>query len=363
MDLLQEITDRVMNDPIAAKTFFGLTAKPNATWLKKVEPGVSAAQCLWDDTHKTTTEPGPIAAPTPDLKESDFSLENTADAQPQEAPRQRSGVSELIGKLRAKVRVPDDATPEQVLAAVLGAQWARKATMLTPLALPVLPWVHFAHMAQLRTQPWLGYFQETDTIIQRARNRCAQHFLESEAEWSWWVDGDIVPPWGDPGFFYNVKRLGVSTNRISPDFLKVRALDRLLSHGKTIVGAVYQQRRVAGKICSPIDLRPDGVGDKDHVQSLRKYGPKDKLIEVEWAATGCLLVHRTVYTDIMKRFPERAPKAEGEPWDFFGHDVSRMGEDAAFGLMAKQAGHQSYLDLGLWVAHVGNFAYMPELLT
>lgn len=386
-NILQDITDRVQSDALAAQRFFRLKSRPTAVWLRKLEAGVDAAQIVVNHTLATLPEGfavrnlteaerakhaeegvGPIQEPAivrtetkPDGKEAEFELE-TPDAPPPTQPKPGGNLNELIGKLRGRVRVDADAGNEAVIAAVLQGAWARKAMMLTPLALPVLPWVHFAHMAHLRVQPWLGYYQETDTLIQRARNRCADAFLRSEAEWSWWVDGDIVPPWGDPAFFYDLKKLGIRQNRIAPEFLKVRALERLMGHGKTIVGAVYQQRRVAGAICSPLDLRPGGPDSKTEIKRLREHGPKDKLLEVEWAATGCLLVHRSVYEDIKRKFPDRAPKNEGEPWDFFGHDVSRMGEDAAFGLMAKQAGHQSYLDAGLWVAHVGNFAYMPEQL-
>lgn len=369
-NLLQDITDRVMGDAIAAKAFFGLSVKPNATWLKKIEPGVNASQKLVDELLKADPNPPTAAGPSgpPTGNDADFNLE-PADAPtppplpPKPAPAPMPDIAEMIAKLRGRLRVPPDADAQTVLAAVLQGGWNRRAMMLTPLALPILPWVHFSHLAQIRTQPWLGYFQETDTVIQKARNLCAHHFLASEAEWSWWVDGDIVPSWGDVAFFYDLKRLGIPQSRISQDFLKTRTLERLLSHGKTVVGAVYQQRRVKGAICSPADLRPNPtVDEKDAILALRQKGPRDKLLAVDWCATGCLLVHRSVYDDIKRKRPDLAPPNEGGMWNFFGHEVGRGGEDAAFGALAKEAGHQSYLDMGAWVAHVGNFAFMPEAI-
>lgn len=370
-NLLQDITDRVMGDAIAAKEFFRLTAKPNATWLKKIEPGVNASQRLVDELLKAQPAPdvgvaGSSGPPSGD--DADFNLEPAdapvAVAPPAPvAPPPMPELDEMIAKLKTRLRVPADADARVVLSAVLQGGWNRKAMMLTPLALPVLPWVHFAHLAQIRTQPWLGYFQETDTVIQKARNLCAHNFLASEAEWSWWVDGDIVPSWGDVAFFYDLKKLGIPQSRISQDFLKTKTLERLLSHGKTVVGAVYQQRRVKGAVCAPADLRPNPTPEeKDAVLALRQKGPRDKLLAADWCATGCLLVHRSVYDDIKRKRPDLAPPNEGGVWNFFGHEVGRGGEDAAFGALAKEAGHQSYLDLGAWVAHVGNYAFMPEAI-
>ena len=71
-------------------------------------------------------------------------------------------------------------------------------------------------------------------------------------------------------------------------------------------------------------------------------------------------MHRQVYEDIKRSRPDLAPSVPEAPWNFFGHEVGKGGEDAAFGALAKAAGHQSYLDLGCWVAHLGNYAFMPE---
>jgi hypothetical protein len=308
----------------------------------------------------------PAAEEKFDPNAADFGLEPESGTPKAKAPAPAPeipppDVEAILEQLRPKLRLNGSSDTRAILEAVLGGKWHRKTMMLTPLATQILPWVHFAHMAQLRTQPWLGYHQETDTLIQKARNKCAQAFLASEAEWSWWVDGDIVPSWGDPAFFYDVNRLGVPQNRISADFLQKKTLDRLLQHGKSIVGGVYQQRRKLGLICSPADMRPHPrMDEKEAVVSMRQRGPKDKLLEVDWCATGCLLVHRQVYLDIMKKRPDLAPENPNAPWNLFGHEVGRGGEDAAFGTIAKEAGHQSYLDLGAWVAHVGNYAYMPE---
>lgn len=363
MNLLQDINDRVAMDPDAAKQFFDLKKKPDAGWLKKIEPGVDAAQRVLDAMPKPQDATPGAGGQQQSGNVEDFGLgaePRASDPAPDPAPPANESA---LAALRGRLRVAIDAGVDTCINAVLAGAWSRRVMMLTPLNQPVNPWVHFAHMAQLRTQPWVGYYQETDTIIQVARNKCAHAFLASEAEWSFWVDGDIVPSAGDPSLFYDIRRLGVEQRRIPVDFLKTKTLERLLKHGKTIVGAVYQQRRKRGLICSPADLRPNPtIDEKDAIAALRANGPRDHLLQVDWCATGCLLVHRSVYEDIKKQRPDLAPRQEGAPWNFFGHEVGLGGEDAAFGVLAKKAGHQSYLDLGTWVAHVGNHAYMPEFI-
>ena len=61
----------------------------------------------------------------------------------------------------------------------------------------------------------------------------------------------------------------------------------------------------------------------------------------------------------MAKHPELAPKMEGEPWDFFGNDVGRQGEDMHFCKLARDVGHRSFLDCGVFAGHVGNYPFMP----
>lgn len=355
---IQTLIERAAED-VDAQNLLGINHDPDDKWFKKIKPGVQAAQRAIDGWWDVEQKLGGLRLPPAPPREAPAPDENTT-ATPEPAPQ--GAVFErpdLVAALRERVRVAPGAGADEVIAAVLEGKWARKAIMLVPLALPILPWVHFAHMAHLRTHPWVGYNQETDTLIQRARNRLAAAFLKSEAEWSFWVDGDIVPPFGNEAFFFDVRMLGIDPQRMPPEYARLDALTRLQSHGKTIVGAVYQQRRVKGKICNQIDLHPQSEDDRRLAQEIRNKGPQDKLAEVKWCATGCLLVHRKVYEDIAAKYPERAPQNAAEPFDYFGHEVGRGGEDAAFCTMAAAAGHKSYLDLAVWAAHVGNISFVP----
>lgn len=337
---LQTLFDTKLENPTKAEKFFGLKKEPDGKWIKDVGAGVEASQKLLNeywvaaefDEGQATPEPHPIA--------------------------DMDALTAQIEHLRARVQVAPDAPAHEIVAAALAGRWTRKAVMLCPTNRDFNSSVHLSHMALIRQQPWLGYHQEQNSILQVARNKCAQAFLASEADISLWVDSDTILPFGNPGFFYDKMRLHANINQLPEQFARYKALDRLMSHGKTIVGGFYQQRGRGGKITSPLDLKPGG-DPKGIIKETRRKA-QDKIVPVEWCATGCLLVHRKVYEDIMTKHPELASPHEGGPFNFFGHEVGNGGEDAYFGKLAAEAGHQSWLDLGCWAGHVGAYCFWPD---
>lgn len=336
---LQALLDKQLENPPKAAEFFGIGKEPDAKWIKAVTPGLEIGQRILDDYWVAT-----------EFDDSTKAAEHpVADME---------ALSLQIEALRGRVRVGADAPAHEIVAAALAGKWTRKAVMLCATNRDFNPSVHWAHMALIRQQPWLGYHQEQNSILQVARNKCAANFLASEAEWSLWVDADTIPPFGNPAFFYDKRVLAANTAQLPEAFARYKALDRLTSHGKSIVGGFYQQRTKGGKITSPLDLRPGGDPD-GHIRKTRQHA-QDKLVPVEWCATGCLLVHRKVYEDIIQRHPGLASKHEGGPFNFFGHEVGNGGEDAYFGKLAAEAGHQSYLDLGCWCGHLGTYCFWPE---
>lgn len=338
---IQKLVDGVA-DREDAETLLG--AKPTKKYLSSLAPGIHAAQVAVD-LHLTSL-PAPDNSAKPE--------ENSDDAVLIPAEKATDGlisredikpIFDLIEELRPRVRVEPGATADDIIKAVLRGTWTRNVMMLVPMAGNIPPAAHFAFMAQMRRQPWLGYHQEKDTLIQCARNRCVKAFLDSEAQWAWFVDADTIPPFGMPGYFY--RELGISDKRIPPDYLKFNALERLLSRKKKFIGGTYIHRRVDGRVVHP-------VSEAVNTRWLNS-GPSNEVIEVPWLATGCALIHRTVFTDIMARYPERTGP---QFYDFFGHDAGKMGEDAAFGQLAGTVGHKAYLDLSVPCAHLGTQAFM-----
>ncbi len=290
-------------------------------------------------------------APSQERGEANFAGSEVLDLARRLAPRLRlkgdqSGIADAQG--------PDIA---EVLQAVLDGKWSRNVVMLLPMYDNPHPHVVYSWMAQIRRQPWLGMHYEYKTIIQRARNLLAKKFLEGEAEWSVWFDHDIVAPFGDAAFFFEPSRLNADPRYIKGEFAGAMAIERMMKAGKTIVGGVYQARLPGGPLIIQPDAVPKDKADKEWANGLRASGPRNELKQVDWVATGCALIHRKVYLDIMERFPERSTE---EYFDFFGHNVGIGGEDIEFCRLAKLCGHQSWLDAGTWCGHIGNAVYWPQ---
>lgn len=233
-----------------------------------------------------------------------------------------------------------------------------------------------------------------DAFIIHSRNVLAQDFLKTGIEWQLCIDDDMVVPWGDAKWYRAFTGFHI------PDrFAGLHTIDRLLSHGKTLVGALYFGRWVGGK---PVYAEAQ---DKAGVEEAKfaARGPHDVCKITRWVGTGCMLIHRSVYLDIEKRFPHLARNPDkGDDGNWFtpdGGDIrgpfrealqilndsgapeGRMakaceileaaerhvakqglgiGEDVSFCLRAADAGHSAHVDLGLMCGHVGSAVY-PQL--
>lgn len=182
-----------------------------------------------------------------------------------------------------------------------------------------------------------------DAMVYHSRNRLAQLFLDTDAKYLLMIDDDIIPCIGRPQWM----RSTVQSARDVPDAaLQRHVLHRLIGSGKTLVGGAYFGRQENGTImCSDRSLYP------------RAKAYEDAVVPVDWVGTGCLLIHRKVFSDIMVKYPELKGANPNDPFDFFHPINSNMGEDVSFCHRAKQAGHQCHVDLGLPVYHVGYKTY------
>lgn len=179
-----------------------------------------------------------------------------------------------------------------------------------------------------------------DSMISRSRNHLARRFLATEASWSIWLDSDMVFPFGNAGAFVTLTGM----RSLPSNLAGIDTVERLISRGKTVVGGCYWDRNGSGKLIA-------GGG------SIMAPIPSDRIWPIGFVGTGCLAVHRQVYLDIATKFPETmSPDSLGNECGFFTpiQTPERMlGEDESFAKRATDAGHPSYLDLGLVCGHVG----------
>jgi hypothetical protein len=193
-----------------------------------------------------------------------------------------------------------------------------------------------------------------DSMIVNSRNKLASRFLDSGEEWSIWLDDDMIPQTGNPQWFRYMTFCdewaeSMGARKIPDENLSVHFIDRLLSHGKKIVGATYFGRQHTGR-----PMFHEGVENPAINRESRNY--PNQLMETQWVGTGCLLIHRSVYLDMQRAYPQLAPTALMPQWDFF-RLIPDKGEDASFCDRAIKIGHQPYVDLGLHCAHVGRASY------
>jgi hypothetical protein len=183
-----------------------------------------------------------------------------------------------------------------------------------------------------------------DSKIEHARNRLAHKFLETDAKWLMMIDDDIIPCIGRPAWF----RYWVQAARSLADLpLQRHVLHRMVGAGKTLVGASYFGRQEGGALMAA-----------DQTLAPRARGYEDKVVEVDWVGTGCILIHRKVFEDIRAKFGDALKiDVPDYDYDYFRPFDSAHGEDVSFCKRAKDAGHQPHLDLGLPVFHVGYKLY------
>lgn len=179
-----------------------------------------------------------------------------------------------------------------------------------------------------------------DSMITRSRNQLAKRFLDTGCTWSVWFDDDMVFPFGHAGIYMTITNM----RHLPQKFLGVHTINRLISHGKTIVGGCYWDRRGGGKLIA-------GGGN------IMKSIPSDSLQPVGFVGTGCLAVHRQVFLDIAAKYPDTMhADSLGNESGFFTNIQTpqrMLGEDESFAVRANEAGHPSYLDLAIVCGHIG----------
>lgn len=269
----------------------------------------------------------------------------------------------------------------------------KKVMIVLPWWKQVSPITAFC-VAQLidrrRTSSMLNF---GDAFIAHSRNSCVDVFLKSPCDWFLTIDDDMVVPFGNAAWFKAHTRF----DDFPEQFLSINALDRLMSHQKSLVGALYFGRHAEG----PPVYNEGGMTPQE--AAFARRAPHDLIKPTKWVGTGCMLIHRSVFEDIEKKFPRlsRGPNGKGGNW-FTSTEASVMeqvdrlhaslqgapldgnsayqamaglqsilaranadnslgyGEDVSFCLRAAASGHQPYVDMGLVCGHLGTFCYGPR---
>jgi hypothetical protein len=225
--------------------------------------------------------------------------------------------------------------------------------LLSPvLERPTLPWTAFLVNSAKKFE--MGYSWQADTMVDRSRNVLADRFLKSGCKWSLWIDGDMGAPIGKADYF----RWLTNSETVNNEVASYDAVERLLGHRKACVGAVYASRRYHGQLVIQPEIHPRSHEDKLLANQIRR-GQGQGLAGVEWIGFGCCLVHREVFLEVQRRFPDLAPQSELDVWDFFRHQ-GLQGEDEGFCQRVRACSIPIWLDTQLVCGHQGSMMFLPE---
>ena len=258
-------------------------------------------------------------------------------------------VAEAPSKQNSKKRAPEVAT------AVPGAEnkaqeWEGRDVFVGfpcyKQTNPVTAWTLVAMALDFGKEKIRFDMEIGDAMIYHARNRLAMKFLDTGANWLLFLDDDMIPPIGRPGFLKEMARL---PDTYPADAMAVHVIHRLVGHKQELVGATYFARHPNGRAINSL------WQDENYLS--RALGFQDTILPCDWVGTGCMLLHRSVFEKIMARFPELKPGAEGMPWNFFQPMTDGRGEDIAFCARARECGVQPFVDCRLHAIHVGYGTY------
>lgn len=196
-------------------------------------------------------------------------------------------------------------------------------------------------LTQLACQGWRHSIHRGDALISRVRSIAVSHWLrETDGDVFLMIDDDIV---------------------FSPeDAEKVVALAR---EKHSIACAAYPVRGATHFACR---LKEPDI----------RFGPDLPPVEIEYAGTGFVAVHRGVceaiiaandlplcHPDSLQFWPLFQPLVVETP-DQDGHDVAEyLSEDWSFCFRAKQAGFQVWLDPTVFLTHLGQTGYTVHNMT
>lgn len=224
--------------------------------------------------------------------------------------------------------------------------------ILRPILRSVHSSVHHATLALFDKNTYRYDAQQGDAMVYHSRNMLADRFMKSGFEWALWWDDDVIPPIGDEAWMRGTVQSMPTT--YPKEFLRINAIQRLKSHGKSLIGGLYFARKAPWTaICHRTKA----------TETAFKAVPRVELKPVDWVGTGFLLVHRSVFESIQQAHPELAPKAGAvneyeSVWNYFQPN-HQQGEDVSFCARAKACGHQPFVDLSVVCFHVGDYAFGP----
>lgn len=201
--------------------------------------------------------------------------------------------------------------------------------------------------------PFSYLYHENDSLITRARNKIVMEFLNSEATYLLLLDGDI----------------GFEAGNIIV----------MLAHDKKVIGAPYPRKRInwekvknAASYATVEEL--EKIASSDYVLNYQtKDFDHNKAQSVPEIGTGCLLLHRSVFDDMIDFYGERICyrpmfgelSYKGFGWSFFDCGKDESGyyqpEDYTFCQRWKKMGGEIWMCPWMTLTHRGQMNFTGNM--
>jgi len=246
---------------------------------------------------------------------------------------------------------PEPAQEQSVTIAPYEFPAGKKVHILMPSVRPIHIGV-LKSITALYERDKMQFTTVSDNSYVRARNRCAQAFLDGGAEYSFWIDDDTVLPHGDVPYF----RALSDNPSFPPQFININPIAKLMQTGRTLIGGCYFGRQPGGTAQFQEAYQSTITNDSAH------SGPRNVVNSTGWVGFGCALVHRSVFNDIISKQPDVTIKDPaftnrfGYSYGFFNY-IGDLSEDVSFCTRARNAGHQAYVDMSVMPLHMGTIGY------
>lgn len=195
-----------------------------------------------------------------------------------------------------------------------------------------------------------------ESLIPRARNVCASHFLNSNCTHLLFIDADIM---------FN-----------PTDVVK------MLNHKKPIVTGSYPKKALKFELIKEAANNSESIQEfiaksVNYASNFKKDGEvKNTLVEVLDAPTGFMLISRPVFTKLMHNYPEikytndihayKQYEHKGYMYDFFKSCVTEgryLSEDYGFCRLWQNLDNSKiFIDFSIKLIHIGQFYYFGNPL-
>ncbi len=227
-----------------------------------------------------------------------------------------------------RLRSVNQAKVEQVLTPQISTVKSGSVVILVPVGHHIEPAVDEA-LRKLESFGYTVWRKYGWSAIDQGRCAMAQEALDKGFEHLFWIDADVA-------FWpYDVQKI--------------------INHKLQFVSAPYS---VKGWPVLTTQFKDKNV----------KLGENGGLYEVNYAATGFMYTHRSVYEKIAKDLNMEKVKIWGGQYNVYPYffpiliDGEYLGEDFAFCHRLKQVGIPLYSDTTVKLSHIGKYSYSYEFL-